>query len=102
MLLINENSFSDAEIFPTIFQQMELGKVIGMPTSGSVIGTGLHNLIDGSSMRMPTNGIFRFDGTNMEGIGVQPDIIIEPTPEQIVEDDDVQLKKAIEELLKEI
>ncbi len=102
VLLINENSFSDAEIFPTIFQQMKLGKVIGMPTSGSVIGTGHHNLIDGSSMRMPSNGIFRYDGTNMEGIGVQPDIIIEPTPEQIVDDDDVQLKRAIEELLKEI
>ncbi|MCD4796213.1 MAG: DNA primase [Candidatus Cloacimonetes bacterium] len=102
VLLINENSFSDAEIFPTIFRQMELGTIIGMPTSGSVIGTGRQYFMDGSSMRMPTNGIFRFDGTNMEGSGVVPDIIVEPTPEQIINDDDVQLKKAIEEILKEM
>ncbi len=36
VVLINENSFSDAEIFPNLFKQQGLGKVIGMPTSGSV------------------------------------------------------------------
>ena len=102
VLLINENSFSDAEIFPTIFKQMNLGKIIGMPTSGSVIGTGHQRFMDGSSMRMPRNGIFRYDGTNMEGSGVIPDITVEPTPDEVKGDDDVQLKKAIEEILKEI
>jgi C-terminal processing protease CtpA/Prc/Tol biopolymer transport system component len=102
VLLINENSFSDAEIFPTIFKHMNLGKIIGMPTSGSVIGTGHHSFMDGSSMRMPRNGIFRYDGTNMEGSGVIPDIMVEPTPGEVRDDDDVQLKKAIEEILKEI
>jgi len=102
VLLINENSFSDAEIFPTIFKQLNLGKIIGMPTSGSVIGTGHQRFMDGSSMRIPRNGIFRYDGTNMEGIGVIPDITVEPTPDEVRDDDDVQLKKAIEEILKEI
>ncbi|MCF7858622.1 MAG: DNA primase [Candidatus Cloacimonetes bacterium] len=102
VLLINENSFSDAEIFPTLFKQFKLGKVIGMPTSGSVIGTGHHTFMDGSSMRMPSTGWFTPNGENMEGNGVQPDIYIDPTPEQIINDDDVQLKKAIEELLKDI
>lgn len=102
VVLINENSFSDAEIFPNLFKQQGLGKVIGMPTSGSVIGTGHHNFMDGSSMRMPMNGWWLEDGTNMEGNGVQPDILVEMTPEQIINDEDVQLKKAVEELLKEI
>jgi len=99
-LLINENSFSDAEIFPTLFKQLDLGIVIGMPTSGSVIGTGHYTFMDGSSMRMPSTGWFTPTGKNMEGNGTIPDIIVDPTPEQIINDDDVQLKKAVEELLK--
>ena len=101
-VLINENSFSDAEIFPAIFQELKLGKVIGVPTSGSVIGTGHRQFMDGSSMRMPGNGWFLLDGKNMEGNGVQPDILVQPTPKQIESDDDIQLKKAVEEMMREI
>ena len=100
VLLINENSFSDAEIFPTLFKQLNLGKVIGMPTSGSVIGTGHYTFMDGSSMRMPSTGWFTPTGKNMEGNGAIPDIFVDPTPKQVISDDDVQLKKAVEELLK--
>lgn len=102
ILLINEGSFSDAEIFPNLFRYLGLGKIVGMPTSGSVIGTGHTYFMDGSSMRMPMNGWFLPDGTNMEGNGVQPDIYVEPTPKQIINDDDVQLKRAVEEIVKEI
>ena len=102
VVLINENSFSDAEIFPAVFQELKLGKVIGVPTSGSVIGTGHKYFMDGSSMRMPSNGWFLLDGKNMEGNGVQPDILVRLTPKQIEKDDDIQLKKAVEELLSEI
>ncbi|RLC50876.1 MAG: DNA primase, partial [Candidatus Cloacimonadota bacterium] len=91
ILLINENSFSDAEIFPRLFKQFHLGKVVGMPTSGSVIGTNPYTLMDGSKMRLPQNGWYELDGTNMEGNGFQPDIFVEPTPEQIIADDDIQL-----------
>ena len=99
-LLINENSFSDAEIFPTLFKQLDLGTVIGMPTSGSVIGTGHYTFMDGSSMRMPSTGWFTPTGKNMEGNGAIPDIFVDPTPQQVIDDDDVQLKRAVEELLK--
>ncbi len=102
VLLINEDSFSDAEIFPNLFRYFKLGTIIGMPTSGSVIGTGHETFMDGSSMRMPMNGWYLLDGTNMEGHGVQPDIYVEPTPQQIIDDDDVQLQRAILELKKKI
>ena len=101
-LLINENSFSDAEIFPAIFQQFNLGKVVGMPTAGAVIGTNPFTLFDGSKMRLPQNGWYLPDGTNLEGAGAVPDILVEPTPEQIIADDDVQLKRVVKELLKEL
>lgn len=102
ILLINQDSFSDAEIFPILFRHLKLGKIVGMPTSGSVIGTGEIRFMDGSSMRMPSNGWWTMDGTNMEGTGAKPDIQIDMTPEQKIADDDVQLKAAIAEILKEI
>jgi len=39
---------------------------------------------------------------NMEGTGAKPDIYLDITNEQKIADDDVQLKKAIEEILKEL
>ncbi len=100
VLLINEDSFSDAEIFPHLFKELKLGKVVGMPTSGSVIGTGSANFMDGSSMRMPGSGWYLLDKSNMEGSGAQPDVMVDLTPEQIVNDDDAQLRTAVEILLK--
>ncbi len=102
IVLINENSFSDAEIFPTLFQELKLGKVVGMPTSGSVIGTGHIRFMDGSGMRMPSHGWFTLQKENMEGSGVEPDILVEPTPKQIINDEDAQLQRAVEELLQNI
>ncbi len=102
VLLINENSFSDAEIFPAIFKEFKLGKIVGMPTSGSVIGTYEIKLMDGSYMRMPSIGWYRLDKTDMEGSGTVPDIMVELTPKDYINHNDKQLKTAIEELLKEI
>lgn len=42
------------------------------------------------------------DGTNMEGTGAMPDIIIQHTPNDTIADRDPQLQRAIEEILKEI
>ncbi len=100
VLLINENSYSDAEIFPILFKHLKLGKVIGTPTSGSVIGTGQLSFMDGSSMRLPCNGWFTEDMKNMEGMGAKPDILVPLNPEDQILDNDKQLQTAIDELLK--
>ncbi len=101
-MLVDENSFSDGEIFPIIYKELNLGKVVGMPSSGAVIGTWEYELIDGSSMRMPGSGWYKLDGTNMEGTGAMPDIIVENTPNDIIAGRDPQLLRAIEEILREI
>lgn len=101
VVLVDQDSFSDGEIFPILFSSLKLGKVIGMPSSGSVIGTWDTTLMDGSRMRMPTSGWYLPDGTNMEGTGAQPDIRVDLTPEQIISDDDAQIKRAVKELLGE-
>ncbi|MBW6514874.1 MAG: DPP IV N-terminal domain-containing protein [Candidatus Syntrophosphaera sp.] len=102
IVLVDENSFSDGEIFPTVYQELKLGKVVGMPSSGSVIGTWQYDLLDGSSMRLPGSGWYRMDGSNMEGNGVVPDILVEISPEDQIAGRDTQLLRAIQEIQKEL
>ncbi len=104
VVLQNWRSASNAEMFPAGFRALGLGKVIGTPTAGAVIGTGSYSLIDGSTVRTPGVGVFLADSkrTNMENYGVQPDMLIENTPEDILAGRDRQLEAAVEELLKQL
>ena len=102
VVLINERSFSDAEVFPYIFKAMGVGKVIGVPTPGGVIGTNDITLSDGSSFRIPRTRYEGMDGTNLEGHGVKPDILVELTSEDRIKGRDPQLKKAIEVVMAEV
>jgi len=98
----NERSASDAEMFPDGFRALGLGKVIGVPTYGAVIGTGAHRLLDGSSIRTPGSGVFTARGENMENYGVQPDVLVDNTPADFLSGHDRQLEKAIEVLRSDL
>jgi tricorn protease len=104
VVLQNWRSGSNAEMFPAGFRALGLGKVIGTPTAGAVIGTGSYSLIDGSTVRTPGVGVFLADRnrTNMENFGVPPDILVDHTPEDNLAGKDRQLETAIQELLKEL
>jgi len=101
-VLQNERSASDAEMFPEGFRALGLGKVIGVPTYGAVIGTGSHRLMDGSSIRTPSVGVFTAQGVNLENYGVQPDVLIDNTPADFLAGNDRQIEKAVELLLSEL
>ena len=98
VLLINERSFSDAEVFPAAFKSVNRGPVIGVRTPGGVIGTHDIQLSDGSTLRIPTVGWFRTNGENMEGNGCEPDVEVPLTVEDEQAGRDPQLGKAIETL----
>ncbi|HSK65089.1 MAG TPA: S41 family peptidase [Pyrinomonadaceae bacterium] len=104
VVLQNWRSASNAEMFPVGFRALGLGKVIGTPTAGAVIGTGSYSLIDGSTVRTPGVGVFLADPkrTNMENYGVQPDILVDNKPEDVLAGRDRQLEAAVEELLKQL
>jgi Tol biopolymer transport system component/C-terminal processing protease CtpA/Prc len=99
VVLIDQNSVSDAEIFPNGFRQLKLGKIIGMPTPGYVIGTYPGRLQDGTAYRIPLWGWFDLEGKNLENNGVQPDIRVEHTDADLSQDRDRQLEVAVETLL---
>ena len=100
----NWRSASNSEMFPAGFRALGLGKVIGTPTTGAVIGTGSYSLIDGSTVRTPGVGVYLADKnrTNMENYGVKPDIFVENSPEDNLAGRDRQIETAVQELLKEL
>lgn len=104
VVLQNWRSASNAEMFPAGFRALGLGKVIGTPTAGAVIGTGSYSLIDGSTVRTPGTGVFLADAklTNMENYGVQPDIRIDNSPADNLAKRDRQIEAAVQELMKEL
>ena len=102
VVMQNERSGSNAEMFPAGFRALGLGKVIGVPTAAAVIGTGSYTLLDGSAIRTPGTGVWTATGQNMENWGVPPDVNIDNTPADHLKGIDAQIVKAVEVLKQDI
>jgi C-terminal processing protease CtpA/Prc len=101
--ICNESSYSNAEIFSHAYKHLGIGTLVGKPTFGAVISTGSHYLMDGSRVRMPSRGWYVYHTEkNMEHGPAVPDIIVEDPPESKEQGEDLQLKVAVDELLKQI
>jgi len=103
-MLINGMAGSGGDMFPWLFKQAGVGKLIGMRTWGGLVGlSGNPGLIDGGSVSVPTFGFYETDGTwGVEGHGTDPDIMVVDDPALMVEGGDPQLDAAIEHMLAEI
>ncbi len=102
VVLQNERSASDAEMFPDGFRALGLGKLVGMPTYGAVIGTGSFTLLDGEVLRTPGAAVTTARGEDMENYGVVPDFVVDNTPPDFLTGHDRQVEKAIEVLKGEM
>jgi len=101
-LLINSYSASNSEIFAEGFRRLKLGKIIGEPTAGAVIGTSSYRLIDGTRIRRPSWGAFTIDMEDTDLEPRYPDIRVEATPDDYINGLDPQLVRAVQELLIEL
>lgn len=102
VVLINERTYSDAEVFPSALRSLGLGKLVGQPTGGQVIFTYRVPLIDGSLFALPRTGVFTARGVNMEREAVQPDFVVAASPEQLARGDDPQIAKAVNVLGQDV
>ncbi|MBK7871323.1 MAG: PD40 domain-containing protein [Saprospiraceae bacterium] len=100
VLLVNEQSLSDAEMTATGFKHLGLGKIVGTETYRWIIFTSGKGLVDGSFYRLPSWGCYTLDGKNIEQEGVKPDIFVKTTFKDRLEGRDPQLDRAIEEVMK--
>jgi Tol biopolymer transport system component/C-terminal processing protease CtpA/Prc len=102
ILLVNEQSLSDAEMTAAGFKALKLGKIVGNETYHWIIFTSGVGLVDGSFVRMPAWGCYTLDGKDLEKTGVRPDVLVLDTFEDKINNRDPQLDKAVELILKQL
>jgi C-terminal processing protease CtpA/Prc len=102
VLLINEQSLSDAEMTAEGFKAMKLGKIVGNETYRWIVFTTATQLVDGSTLRLPSWGCFTLEGEDIEFSGVQPDIKVLNNFDDKMNGRDPQLDKAIEIILSQL
>ncbi|MGB9663760.1 MAG: S41 family peptidase [Ignavibacteria bacterium] len=102
--LVNEFSASDGDIFPYQFKKNNLGKVIGKRSWGGVIGIrGSLPFVDGGYLNRPEFANFGVEGEwILEGVGMEPDIVVDNDPALEFEGKDQQLEKALEVIKEEM
>ena len=102
VVLCNENTGSNGEIFSHAIKTLKRGKLVGRETGGGVIGTYDTPLLDMGSFRDARYGWFVLDGTDMEHNGAKPDFEVDDLPGDIDRGIDRQLEKAMEVLAAEV
>ena len=104
IVVINEDTGSNGEMFAEAIKIKKLAKVLGMRTWGGAIGIEPHQeLVDGGGTTPPQFGLFGLDRTWLiEGHGVVPDIEVQNWPGDVVAGKDAQLDAAIENVMKSI
>ncbi len=104
VVLIDEETGSDGEVFSQHFKDLGLGTVIGTRTWGGLIGIiNILPLIDGGSVTQSNVGFANLKGEwVVENWGVVPDIEFEQVPERVVKGEDPQLEFGVDYILKEL
>jgi tricorn protease len=105
VLLMDQYSASDGDIFPYRFRALGLGKLIGRRSWGGVVGIrGSLPFVDGGFLNRPEFANYDLEGKSwpIEGYGVDPDIEIFNNPADEYKGKDDQLDKAIEVILEEL
>jgi len=103
VVLIDQRSFSNAEIFAHAIRSLGRGRLVGVQTAGGVISTGGARVMDLGFIRTPGRGWFlRGDGQDLEQNGARPDVEVWPEPGDAGKGIDRQLEKGVEVLLEEV
>jgi len=102
ILIQNEHSGSNAEMFSEGYRSLGLGKVVGVWSAGAVIWTWDWKLLDGSNFRLPRMRVSTLTGENLEGTARSVDFQVERPLGESSARKDSQLDVAVEKLLKQI
>ncbi len=102
-VLMSEGNYSDAFIFPYIYKQNGIGKLIGSSVPGTGTAVWWETQIDPTLVfGIPMVATIGRENRPTENLQVDPDIPIVMTYEDYLNGKDKQLEKAVEEMLKTI
>ncbi len=104
VVLVNQQTASDGELFAEGFRRLGLGKVIGTRTWGGEIWLSASNfLVDRGIATAAENGVYGPEGAWLiEGHGVDPDTVVDNLPAATFRGEDAQLDAAIKYLQEQI
>lgn len=103
VVLINEGSASASEILAGAIQDHQRGLILGTTSFGKGLVQELQRMPDGTGFKYTVSQYFTPEGRNIHDVGIEPDIVVEIPEEMIenaqdIEEEDIQLKKALEVL----
>lgn len=96
VVLIDDACASACEDFVMPLSTSDRALVLGERTSGSTGQPYMHDFGDGMSFRVSTKRVYFPDGSRFEGVGIEPDIEIVPSAEDLRAGRDPVLEHAIE------
>jgi len=101
-VLINNTSYSGAELFAAAIRDFKAGTLVGVTTYGKGMAQDIIPLGDDTALYLSTNYYYPPNGKNYEGIGVSPDKEVALTADlenrfyELTYSEDVQLQAAVE------
>ena len=96
IVLIDDESFSGAEIFANLMQETGRGKVVGVASRGFVLNSIEYNLPENFKVSNAFRDYLSPKGKKIEGKGVTPDLEVFPKINDIISNRDAILEKALE------
>jgi Tol biopolymer transport system component/C-terminal processing protease CtpA/Prc len=103
IVVMGEGNYSNAHGFPWLYKELGIGKLVGAPVPGTMTAVWWETQIDPTLVfGIPQVTVQDMRGVVMENTQLYPDILIYNTPESLLSTDDLQLKRAVEELLKDL
>lgn len=96
IILINEQTQSQAEFSTMALRMSPNAIVVGSQTSGADGDISEVSLLGGITTAFSGIGIYYPDGTETQRIGIQPDVLIKPTIKGVTEGRDELMEKAIQ------
>jgi len=100
VLLADESTFSCAEDFCVDFLVMKRGRLVGSKTAGSSGNPLMVQLPGGGVALVCTKQDFFPDGREYVGFGIEPEIEVKPSTEDIIQNNDPVLQAAIKTVLQ--
>jgi tricorn protease len=104
VVLCDERTASDGEVFAEGIRRLGIGKIIGTRTWGGEIWLSFSNfLVDRGIASAAEFGVFGPEGAWLiEGHGVDPDVVVDNLPHETFQGGDAQLDAAIDYLRRKI
>jgi carboxyl-terminal processing protease len=102
IVLVDRDSASGAEIFAAAIQEAKIGTLVGSKTAGNVGVATQVSLADGSLLQVTEQRFVTPGGAQIDGVGVTPDVVVDMTDEDLQNDRDPQLGKALELIVEKM